>query len=111
MKILLRPGNVRSSRFIEAFAQSRLSGLAGRQRIDEAIIQLHEEREASPRFFVTILLRLPGPDIHASARDHTAGVALRKALDSVESQIETRHGRRRWRWRAQRPLRGFAPAR
>jgi ribosome-associated translation inhibitor RaiA len=80
--------------------------LAVRQRLEEAVIHLGEERDASPRFRASVLLRIPGPDIHAVASDHTVRVAVEKALDAVEAQVVSRQGRRVARRRRQPLLAG-----
>ena len=58
-------------------------------------MRLHDERESSPRFRATVFLRVPGPDVHASAADRNVRDAVAKALDAAEAQIATRQGRRR----------------
>jgi len=101
MKLLLHHGNVRPRPSIERFIERRLLELSGRQRIEEAIVRLEDEREASPRFRASVLLRVPGPDIHAAASDHTVRVAVEKALAAAEAQVAARQGRRIQRRRRQ----------
>jgi ribosome-associated translation inhibitor RaiA len=104
MHLILQPGNTRSSAALDYLIEARLTALAERQRIEEAVIRLNEHREASPRFHVGITLRVPGPDIHVGACDHTLRVAVEKALSAVEAQVDARLGRRRARRRSQLQL-------
>ncbi len=101
MKFLLDHGNVRPLPAIERLIERRLLALSARQRLEEAVVRLADEREASPRFQVSVLLRIPGPDIHATASDHTVRVAVDKAFAAAEAQIVSRQGRRISRRRRQ----------
>ncbi|WP_414660442.1 HPF/RaiA family ribosome-associated protein [Horticoccus sp. 23ND18S-11] len=104
MNLILQPGNVRCPASLASLIETRLVALAARQRIEEALVRLSAEREANPRFQAAISIRVPGPDIHAAACDHTPRVAVQKALAAVEAQIEARHVRRRQRARGLRQL-------
>ncbi len=101
MKLLLHHGNVPPRPSIERLIERRLLALSTRQRLEEAIVWLEDEREASPRFRASVLLRVPGPDIHAAASDHTVRVAVEKALAAAEAQVSARQGRRIQRRRRQ----------
>ena len=61
-------------------------------------------RRGSPRYQASILIRVPGPDIHAVACEHTLRMAVQQALDAVEGQVEARQGSRRARRRSQLQL-------
>ena len=104
MNLILQPGNTRSSAALDHLIESRLIALADRQRIEEAVVRLHDHPEGSPRFQASIMIRVPGPDIHAVACDHTLRVAVQKALDAVEGQVAARRGRRHARRRSRLPL-------
>ena len=101
MKLLLHHGNVRPRPAIERLVERRLLALSARQRLEEAVVRLEDERESSPRFQASVLLRIPGPDIHAAASDHTVRVAVEKALAAAEAQVASRQGRRISRRRRQ----------
>lgn len=92
MNLQLQPGNTRASARIDRLIETRLIALAGRQRLDEAVVRLSDHREASPRYEARVYLRVPGPDIHAVACDHTLRVAVEKALAAVERQVAARRG-------------------
>jgi len=105
MNLILQHGHARPRPALDRLIETRLVALAARQRIEEAVVRLADEREASPRYQASILLRVPGPDIHAAACDHTAGVAVRKALAAVEAQVAARHDRRRQHQRSRPAVR------
>lgn len=94
MKLLLHHGSVRPRPSIERLIEHRLAALSARERLEEAVVRLHDEREASPRFQASIYLRVPGPDIHATAADDTVRIAVEKALAAAEAQVASRQGRR-----------------
>lgn len=104
MKLILRHGNVRPSVALDRLIENRLLALGERQRIEEAVVRLSDDREASPRFQASVFVRVPGPDIHAAACDHTVGVAVRKMLAALEAQVAARQGRRRARQRPDVPV-------
>jgi ribosomal subunit interface protein len=97
MNLIIQHGNVRFSTALERLIADRLAALGARQRIEEAIVRLSDEREASPRYQASVTIRIPGPDIHATACDHTVRVTVQKALAAIERQVAARNGRRRQR--------------
>lgn len=101
MKLILEPGNTRTSIALDRLIEARLVALAERQHIDEAVVRLNDDREGSPRYQANILIRVPGPDIHAVACDHTLRVAVQKAIAAVEEQVVARQARRRRRLSSQ----------
>lgn len=94
MKLLLQHGSLRPRPSVERLVEKRLVALSARERLEEAVVRLHDERESSPRFQASVFLRVPGPDIRATAADHTVRDAVEKALDAAEAQIASRQGRR-----------------
>jgi putative sigma-54 modulation protein len=55
-----------------------------------AVAVLDHTRNGGPPFTVRVHLAVPGPDIHAEARDHTLEAAWRKVCKSLERQIAQR---------------------
>jgi len=108
MNLILQHGNVHCPVAIVRLVESRLLRLGERQRIEEAIVRLTDAPEASPRFHASILIRVAGPDIHATACDHTVRVAIEKALAAVEAQVDLRQVRRKQRQRSQLQLSSVA---
>lgn len=52
--------------------------------IGAAAVVLEYERERAPSFRAFALLAVPGPDIHAEARDHTLKAAWRKVITALQ---------------------------
>jgi ribosome-associated translation inhibitor RaiA len=71
------------------FAQ-RLEELQELISISAAAVVLEHERDNAPAFRVYVLLAVPGPDIHAEARDHTLQAAWLKVATGLRKQIEQR---------------------
>lgn len=94
MKLLLHHGNVGPRPSIERLIESRLLALATRLRLEEAIVRLEDDRAASLRYRASVLLRVPGPDLHTTASHHTVRVTVEKALAAAEAQVAARQGRR-----------------
>lgn len=100
MNLLLQSLHTRFPDALARLLEHRLLALGEPWRAEEAIVRLADQREASPRYQASIFLRVPGPDLHASGCDHTPGVAVRKALQSLEAQLAARAGRRQQRRRS-----------
>lgn len=100
MNLILQSNKVHGTRIIDRLIEDRLVNLATHQPVEEAVVRLREEQEASPRYSASIYLRIAGPDIHATACDHTLRVAVEKVLAAVERQVADRQRRRRLRHRS-----------
>jgi putative sigma-54 modulation protein len=61
--------------------------------ISSAVVVLDRRRNGGPPFMARVHLAVPGPDIHAEARDHTLHAAWRKVCKDLEKQIEQRKAR------------------
>ncbi len=77
-------------------AQS-LKELRSRISVSLAVAVLDRIRNGGPPFTVRVHLAVPGPDIHAEARDHTLQAAWRKVCKNLKSQIEQRKARQETR--------------
>src|SRR5215813_8814790 len=66
--------------------------------ISDAAVVLEHERDSAPAFRVLVLLAVPGPDIHAEARDHTLDAAWLKVITRLRKQIRQRKSRQRPRF-------------
>ena len=79
---------------ITARARNRLreslERLQNRIPITAAAVVLEHCSENAPAFRAFILLAIPGPDIHAEARDHTLEAAWLKINAALRKQIEQR---------------------
>ncbi len=65
--------------------------------ISSAQIVLERQRNATPAFSAAVDLAVPGPDIHAAARDHTLEAAVLKVIRRLELHIEERRTRQQLR--------------
>ena len=73
--------------------------------ISAAALVLEYERHEAPAYRVFALLAIPGPDIHAEARDHTLEAACLKVATALRKQIEKRKARQEVRIRSNGHLR------
>jgi ribosomal subunit interface protein len=82
---------------LTAETRQRLEQALGRMQrltpVTAAAVVLEYERESAPAFRAFVLLAVPGPDIHAEARDHTLEAAWLKVTTSLKKQIERRKAR------------------
>jgi ribosome-associated translation inhibitor RaiA len=86
-----------------------LQPLASLQRltaISAVAVVLEHRRDQPPPFRAFVLLAVPGPDIHAEARDHTLEAAWLKATTDLRKQIERRKNRQLTQPKSDRQLRG-----
>ena len=79
-----------------------LERLLGLIRVSTAAVVLEHERETTPAFRAVVYLAVPGPDIHAEAREHTLEAVWLKVTAALRRQLEQREGRRRARVRNKR---------
>ena len=75
--------------------EQKLEGLQSLISISGAAVVLEHERDNAPGFRVFVLLAVPGPDIHAEARDHTLEAAWLKVVTGLRKQIQQRKSRQR----------------
>ena len=70
-----------------------LERLGGLVAISAAAVVLEHQREEALPFRAYVSLAVPGPDIHAEARDHTLEAAWLKAATALRRQIDQRKSR------------------
>ncbi len=78
--------------------------------IAHADISLTRQHQSTPPFQAVVLLGVPGPDIHAAARDHTWPAAWLKVIARLREQMEDRQSRQQARHKGPRDLH-IAPGR
>ena len=76
--------------------------------ITAAAVVLEHCRGSAPAFRAFVLLAVPGPDIHAEARDHTLGVAWLKVNAALRKQIQQRKAKQLARIKSKRQQPIFA---
>ena len=69
--------------------------------VASAQVGLQHEREVTPAYQAVATLAVPGPDIHAAARDHTWPAAWQKVVARLREQIEQRRSRQTARQKGQ----------
>jgi ribosome-associated translation inhibitor RaiA len=99
MKILLRYCGLNARACWQGLVEAQLRRLEGLAAIASARVTLERQHEVKPAFRVLTLLEVPGPDVHAEARDHTLQAALLKVVKDLERQIRSRKNRRAERWK------------
>ena len=67
-----------------------------------AAVVLEHRQDDAPAFRAFALLAVPGPDIHAEARDHTLEAVWLKVTTALRQQIERRKTRQQLRRRRNR---------
>ena len=88
--------------------QQSLEQLAARISISAAAVVLERESNQAPAFRAYALLAVPGPDIHAEARDHTLEAVWLKVTTALRKQIWDRKSRQETRMKADRHVRARA---
>lgn len=86
-----------------------LERLQSRIPITNAAVVLEHTWNAAPAVRAFVLLAVPGPDIHAEAREHTLEAVWLKATASLRKQIEHRKARQLARIKSKREQ-GIFPA-
>ncbi len=74
--------------------------------ISSAYVVLELQSNATPPFCASVDLAVPGPDIHAAARDHTLQAAILKVVQRLEEQIVERQRRQQLRLKRREHCRG-----
>jgi ribosome-associated translation inhibitor RaiA len=64
-------------------------------------VALERQRDVTPPYQAAVMLAVPGPDIHAAARDHTWLAAWRKVVTRLREQIEERRNQQTARKKSQ----------
>jgi ribosomal subunit interface protein len=99
MKILLKYFGLNARASWRGLVEAQLRRLEDLAAIGSAQVTLERQMESTPAFRVMTLLEVPGPDVHAEARDHTLQAALLKVIRDLERQIRSRKNRRTERWK------------
>ena len=69
-----------------------------------AAVVLEYRRDDAPAFRAFVSLAVPGPDIHAEARDHTLEAVWLKVTTALRKRIEQRKARQEARLKRDRQL-------
>jgi ribosome-associated translation inhibitor RaiA len=101
MKLTLQHQNVRSTDTLDSWVEEQIITLQPALQIDDAVISLSHDNDASPAFHVGAHLITPGPDVFAEGCDHTLQAAFIKLMESLRGKISDRSTNREKRQRNQ----------
>ncbi len=93
MNVEFHIGGLKADEHLRGQVASDLNALNDLIPIANAHVSLQRQREVTPAYQAVAMLAVPGPDIHAAARDHTWPAAWQKALARLHEQIEERRAR------------------
>ena len=108
MKIQLRIRGFDVHATWQDLVKEQLYRLKSLTNIEFAKVILEKQRNSAPAFCCQVHLAVPGPDIHADARDHTLEAAWLKVAKKLRQQIERRKLQQQLRHKGHRqhPLAG-----
>lgn len=90
MKIQFRIRGLNANANLRRWLEQQLERLQRLISVTSAEVVLEHQRDAAPAFGARVHLAVPGPDIHATARDHTVQAAWLKVFKNLQKQIERR---------------------
>ena len=93
MKIQFRIRGLNANASLRTWLEQQLERLHRLIPVSAAEVVLEHQRDAAPAFRAFVHLAVPGPDIHAAARDHTIQAAWLKVIKNLTKQIERRKTR------------------
>ena len=109
MKIQFRIRGLNANASLRVWLEQQLERLHRLIPVSTAEVVLEHQREATPAFRAHVLLAVPGPDIHAAARDHTLEAAWLKVTKNLRKQIERRKARKEAKLKSSLRRGRFAP--
>jgi ribosomal subunit interface protein len=102
MKIQFRIRGLNANANLRGWLEKQLGRLHKLIPVSTAEVVLERERDSAPAFRAQVHLAVPGPDIHAAARDHTLEAVWLKVAKKLRQQIERRKTRRQLRHKGHR---------
>jgi len=102
MKIQFRIRGLNANAGLRAWLEKQLERLHNLIPVSTAEVVLERERDSAPAFRAHVHLAVPGPDIHAAARDHTLEAVWLKVAKNLHKQIERRKSRQQLRFKSHR---------
>ena len=108
MKIQFRTHGLNANVGLRCSLEQQLERLQSLIPVTTAEVVLEQQRDSAPAFRAHVHLAVPGPDIHAAARDHTLEAVWLKVTKNLRQQIERRKARQQLRHKGhrQQPLTG-----
>ena len=102
MKIQFRIRGLNANASLRVWLAKQLERLHSLIPVSTAEVVLEREQNNAPAFRAYVYLAVPGPDIHAEARDHTLEAVWLKVAKNLRQQIERRKTRQQLRQKGQR---------
>lgn len=93
MNTQFRIRGLNTSASLRAWLEQQLERLRRLTPVTAAEIVLERQQDSAPAFHAQVHLAVPGPDIHAEARDHTLAAVWLKVTTALRRQIERRKAR------------------
>jgi ribosome-associated translation inhibitor RaiA len=97
MNLQVQLRGMRSRSGLDLLIEESLNALRRLIPISAARVVLEQQRGSAPPFRVFAHLAVPGPDIHAEARDCTLQAAWRKLVGNLKKQFQRRTTRQHLR--------------
>ena len=94
MKTTLRCFGLDAHATWQNLVMEQLRWLKSLTDIESVEVIMEQQRDSSPAYRARVLLVVPGPDIHAEAKDYTMAAALHKAVEDLARQIRARRTKR-----------------
>ncbi|MBI5386026.1 MAG: ribosome-associated translation inhibitor RaiA [Verrucomicrobia bacterium] len=102
MKIRFQIRGLNANAGLRAWLEKQLERLHKLIPVSSAEVVLERERDSAPAFRAHVHLAVPGPDIHAAARDHTLEAVWLKVAKKLSQQIGQRKTRQQLRHKGHR---------
>lgn len=97
MKLQVQARGIRNHGGLDLLIEQSLNALRRLIPISTARVVLEQQRDTSPVYHVFAHLAVPGPDVHATASDHTLLAAWRKLAEKLTHQFQLRTARQQLR--------------
>jgi ribosomal subunit interface protein len=97
MKIQFRIHGLNANASLRDWLGKQLERLHVLIPVSTAEVVLERKQNNAPAFHAHVHLAVPGPDIHAEARDHTLEAVWLKVANNLRQQIERRKARQQLR--------------
>ncbi len=104
MKIQFRIRGLNANTSLRAWLEQQLERLHKLIPVSAAEVVLEQQRDHAPAFRAFVHLAVPGPDIHAAARDHTLEAVWLKVAKNLRKQIERRQTKQQARHKTNQQL-------
>ena len=102
MKIQFQIRGLNANAGLRGWLEKQLERLHNLIPVSTAEVVLEREQDRAPAFRAHVHLAVPGPDIHAAARDHTLEAVWLKVTKNLRQQIERRNTRQQLRHKGHR---------